>query len=64
MTALSRPGRPPVANALSQREAIPSTSLSAIQVPHGKAEVRDACMQRRRADAKERRCILVIRKMI
>ena len=35
VTAESRVSRPPVAKALSQRCAMPSTSLSCIQLPHG-----------------------------
>ena len=35
VTAESSVGRPPVAKALSQRWAMPSTSLSWMQVPHG-----------------------------
>ena len=35
VTAESSVSRPPVAKALSQRCAMPSTSLSWIQLPHG-----------------------------
>lgn len=60
VTALSSVGRPPVANALSQRWAMPSTSLSAIHEPHVQAEITVAYMQRRKADANAERCILSI----
>ena len=58
MTALPSPGRPPVANAFSQREAMPWTSWSLIQGSHLEAEVRLADRHSRSSDKKEKVCIL------